>query len=44
MKRFLAELFVLLLFIALVVAGCAIVWAIAESDLPFFVKLWLLRG
>jgi hypothetical protein len=44
MKRFLAELFVLLLFIALIVAGVAIVCAIAKSDLPFWVKLWLLRG
>ena len=43
MKRFLAELFVLLLFIVIIVAGFAAVWAIAESDLPFWVKLWLLR-
>ena len=44
MKRFLAELFVLLLFIALIVGGVAIVWTIATSDLPFWVKFWLLRG
>ncbi len=44
MKRFLAELFVFLLFVGLVVGGIAIVCAIAESDLPFWVKLWLLRG
>ena len=44
MKRFFAELFVLLFYIVIIVAGIAIVWAIATSDLPFFVKLWLLRG
>ncbi len=44
MKRFLVELFVLLFYIAIIVVGIAIVWAIAESDLPFWVKLWLLRG
>ena len=44
MKRFLAELFVLLLFIALIGVGVAAVWWIACSDLPFWVKLWLLRG
>ena len=44
MKRFFAELFVFLLFVGLIVGGIAAVWAIAASDLPFFVKLWLLRG
>lgn len=44
MKRFLAELFVLLLFIAIIVGGFYAVWSIACSDLPFFVKLWLLMG
>ena len=43
-EKILAELFVLLLFIALIVAGVAIVCAIAKSDLPFWMKLWLLRG
>lgn len=43
MKRFLAELFVLLLYIAIIVIGIAIVWWIATSDLPFWVKFWLLK-
>ena len=42
MKRFFAELFVFLLFVGLLILGIAIVWAIAEADLPFWVKLWLL--
>jgi hypothetical protein len=44
MKRFFAELFAFLLFVGLLILGIAIVWAIAESDLPFWVKFWLLRG
>ena len=44
MKQFLDELFVLLLIVGLFFLGFRMVWAIAESDLPFLVKLWLLRG
>ena len=43
MKRFFAELFIFLLFVGLIVGGIADVWAIINSDLPFWVKFWLLR-
>lgn len=43
MKRFLTELFVLLLYIAIIAIGVAIVFWIGNSDLPFWVKFWLLK-
>lgn len=43
MKRFLAELFVLLLYIAIIAVVVGVVWWIACSDLPFWVKFWLLK-
>ena len=43
MKQFFDFLFMFILMVGLIFLGISLAWLVGESDLPFWVKLWILK-